>query len=221
MNVKISTGWKAALDQEFSKPYFGVLVQKVRAAYASEDVWPKGKNIFRAFDACDFDDIKVVILGQDPYPTPGHAHGLCFSVEENVRPLPKSLVNIFKEITDDLGKIVPPNGHLERWAKQGVFLLNTSLTVVAHQPNSHRNIGWEKFTDAVIQTISKQKENVVFLLWGSHAINKSPFIDRSKHTILTSVHPSPLSAYRGFFGCKHFSKTNEVLTSQGLSPIDW
>jgi len=221
MNVKISSNWHNVLKDEFDKPYFADLVTKVREAYTKGDVWPKGPNIFHAFDACEFDKIKVVILGQDPYPTPGHAHGLCFSVEENVKPLPRSLNNIFKEIQTDIGKPERSNGNLERWAVQGVFLLNTVLTVNAHQPNSHKNFGWEIFTNAVIQAISRQREQLVFLLWGSQAIQKSPLIDRSKHTILTTVHPSPLSAHRGFFGCKHFSKTNEVLTSHGLSPIDW
>lgn len=221
MDVKIELGWKAKLSDEFEKPYFKSLTLKVREAYKNSDVWPKGHNMFNAFDKCPFDDLKVVILGQDPYPTPGHAHGLCFSVTENVSPIPKSLINIFKEIESDLNIPFPKNGNLERWAKQGVFLLNTALTVKAYEPNSHKNFGWEKFTDSVISLISKQKTGIVFLLWGSNAIQKSVLIDKSNHTILTSVHPSPLSAYRGFLGCKHFSKTNEILISQNQKPIDW
>lgn len=221
MEVLIDESWKAKLQNEFEKPYFNLLVNKVREAYRTTDVWPKGAQIFNAFDKCRFENLKVVILGQDPYPTPGHAHGLCFSVQSHVKPFPKSLINIFKEIQTDLGKPFPENGNLERWAEQGVFLLNTALTVRAHEPNSHKDFGWEKFTDAVIRLISDEKQGVVFLLWGAHAIKKAELIDSSRHTILTSVHPSPLSAHRGFLGCKHFSKTNEILISQGLTPINW
>jgi uracil-DNA glycosylase len=170
---------------------------------------------------CPFDELKVVILGQDPYPTKGHAHGLCFSVEPGVKPFPKSLLNIFKEIQLDLGLPMPENGNLARWAEQGVLLLNSVLTVEEGKPDSHKAFGWEKFTDAVIQTINEQKTGVVFMLWGSKAISKESFIDSSKHLILKSVHPSPLSAYRGFFGCKHFSKTNEFLRMMEQTEIQW
>lgn len=221
MQVEIESSWRSALADEFEKPYFEELVNRVKQAYAAGDVWPKGKQIFNAFEKCPISELKVVILGQDPYPTPGHAHGLCFSVQEDVRPFPKSLNNIFKEIQDDLGQAIPENGSLERWASQGVFLLNTVLTVNAHNPNSHKAFGWETFTNRVIQEISNQTEGVVFLLWGSQAQKKIELIDTSKHHILKTVHPSPLSAYRGFFGCKHFSKANELLISQGKAPIKW
>lgn len=221
MEVNIESGWKNKLTDEFDKPYFQLLVAKVKNAYQTSDVWPKGNNIFKAFDACPFEQLKVVILGQDPYPTPGHAHGLCFSVPSTVKPIPKSLNNIFKEIKSDIGTEFPPDGNLERWAEQGILLLNTSLTVRAGEPNSHKDFGWEKFTDAVIRSISSNKTGVVFLLWGSHAIQKSALVDRNKHFVLTSVHPSPLSAHRGFLGCKHFSKTNEILISQNKTPIRW
>lgn len=221
MKVEIESSWKSILNEEFEKPYFIDLVNKVKAAYSTQDVWPKGKHIFNAFEHCHFDQLRVVILGQDPYPTPGHAHGLCFSVQEHVKPFPKSLNNIFKEIQDDLGKAIPENGSLIRWADQGVFLLNTVLTVSAHQPNSHKNFGWETFTNKVIEQISKQKEGVVFMLWGSQAQAKIDLIDQTKHHILKTVHPSPLSAYRGFFGCKHFSKANELLISHGHQSINW
>lgn len=221
MQVTIDSSWEALLQEEFDKEYFQTLVDRVKSAYKTHDVWPKGKNIFSAFNHCPFDQLKVVILGQDPYPTPGHAHGLCFSVSEEVRPFPKSLNNIFKEIKEDLGIDVPPNGNLNRWAEQGVFMLNTVLTVNAGEPNSHKKFGWERFTDEVIQLISNKKEQVVFLLWGAQAQKKMDLIDTTKHHILRSVHPSPLSAHRGFFGCKHFSKTNEILTSQQLDTIQW
>ncbi len=209
------------MSVEFDKPYFKELVWKVKEAYQKNEVWPKGGHIFNAFNKCPFPNLKVVILGQDPYPTPGHAHGLCFSVAENVFPFPKSLNNIFKEIKDDLGNEVPDSGSLESWAEQGVFLLNTVLTVNAHESNSHKEFGWERFTDEVIRAISDQKEKVVFLLWGSQAQRKMDIIDTEKHHILKAVHPSPLSAHKGFFGCKHFSKTNEILISQKLEPIHW
>mgnify|MGYP002621018734 CR=1 FL=1 len=221
MEVKIESSWQEVLKDEFQKPYFNDLVIKVKQAYATTDVWPKGSQIFNAFEKCPFNEVKVVILGQDPYPTPGHAHGLCFSVQEHVRPFPKSLNNIFKEIKDDIGKDVPNNGSLVRWAEQGVFLLNTVLTVNAGDPNSHKNFGWKTFTNRVIQEISNKLEGVVFLLWGAQAQKKIELIDTTKHHILKSVHPSPLSAHRGFFGCKHFSKANELLISQGKSPINW
>lgn len=221
MEVQIDPSWKEVLSDEFEKPYFAELVGKVKESYRTKDVWPKGQNIFNAFNKCKFDQLRVVILGQDPYPTPGHAHGLCFSVEESVRPFPKSLINIFKEITNDLDLPIPENGSLERWAEQGVFLLNTVLTVNAGEPNSHSKFGWQVFTDTVIKTVSDKKEGVVFLLWGAQAQKKIDLIDQTKHHILKSVHPSPLSAHRGFFGCKHFSKTNEILISQSKEPIIW
>lgn len=223
MNVAIHSSWEEVLKDEFTKPYFIKLTNEVRELYTNKKgiIFPKGSQIFRAFDLCPFDELKVVILGQDPYPTRGHAHGLCFSVEPNVRPFPKSLNNIFKEIQDDLKKPVPSNGNLERWAKQGVLLLNTVLTVQEGKPDSHKGLGWEKFTDAVIQKINSEKEGIVFMLWGSKAIAKEEMIDNSKHMILKSVHPSPLSAHRGFFGCKHFSKSNEFLRMLEKTEIDW
>ena len=223
MNVAIHSSWNEILKDEFKKPYFIQLTNEVRKLYLDKKgfVFPKGSQIFRAFDLCPFDEVKVVILGQDPYPTRGHAHGLCFSVEPNVRPFPKSLNNIFKEIQDDLNKSFPSDGNLERWARQGVLLLNTVLTVEEGKPDSHKGLGWEKFTDAVIQKINSGKEGVVFMLWGSKAIAKEEMIDKSKHLILKTVHPSPLSAHRGFFGCKHFSKTNEFLRLLEKTEIDW
>lgn len=221
MDVKIESSWKKALADTFDQPYFNTLIQNVKNAYATNDVWPKGSTIFAAFDACPLSTVKVVILGQDPYPTPGHAHGLCFSVPESVRPLAKSLQNIFKEIESDLNIKTPEHGNLTRWATQGVFMLNTVLTVNAFQPNSHKAFGWETFTDEVIQTISGECEGVIFLLWGSQAQKKAEIIDQNKHHILKAPHPSPLSAYRGFFGCKHFSKTNELLALQNKTPINW
>ncbi|MEX1000922.1 MAG: uracil-DNA glycosylase [Crocinitomicaceae bacterium] len=221
MDVKIEPSWQAILSSEFEKPYFINLVDKVKTSYRKNDVWPKGSNLFNAFNKCPFNRVKIVLLGQDPYPTPGHAHGLCFSVQEDVRPFPKSLTNIFKEIEEDIGTPVPDNGNLERWAEQGVFLLNTVLSVDAHQPNSHKDFGWQQFTDAVIMKISEHLKGVVFLLWGAQAQRKIDLIDTEKHHILKSVHPSPLSAYRGFFGCKHFSKANELLILQSKQPIKW
>jgi uracil-DNA glycosylase len=220
MDVKIASTWKQYLSQEFSKPYFTQLTDFVKTEYQTATVYPPGKEIFRAFDCCDFDQVKVVIIGQDPYHGAGQANGLCFSVRNGVR-VPPSLVNIFKEIQQDLGKPVPPSGDLERWANQGVLLLNATLTVRASTPGSHQNKGWETFTDAVIRKISEEKENVVFLLWGSYAQKKGEVIDRNKHLVLMSAHPSPFSADRGFFGCKHFSKANQYLKSKGLKEIDW
>ena len=221
MDVNIEPSWRKELATEFETPYFKSLVKNVTQAYTRNDVWPKSKDIFNAFDYCTFDNLKVVILGQDPYPTPGHAHGLCFSVEESIKPFPKSLNNIFKEINEDLKIATPENGSLTRWAKQGVLLLNTVLTVNAHDANSHKGFGWQTFTDNVIKMISEQKEGVVFLLWGAQAQKKAELIDSEKHHLLFSVHPSPLSAYRGFFGCKHFSKANDLLISRGHKPINW
>ncbi|MCH2225601.1 MAG: uracil-DNA glycosylase [Crocinitomicaceae bacterium] len=183
--------------------------------------FPKKKEIFRAFEACSFEKTKVVILGQDPYPTKGHAHGLCFSVEPDVRPLPKSLKNVFKELEEDLGIPISQDGDLNRWAEQGVLLMNSVLTVSEGQPDSHKGKGWELFTNAVIQALNDKKEDVVYLLWGSKAIKKAENVDPIKNLILQSPHPSPLSAYRGFFGCKHFSKTNEYLLKKGFQEIDW
>jgi len=220
MHVKIETSWKKHLSEEFDKPYFGQLITFVKSEYQTQTVYPPGKEIFSAFDFCDFDSVKVVIIGQDPYHGAGQANGLCFSVQDGVR-MPPSLVNIFKEIQSDLGKPIPKSGNLERWAKQGVLLLNATLTVRASSPGSHQHKGWEVFTDAVIKKISDEKEHIVFLLWGSYAQKKGEIIDRKKHHVLMSAHPSPFSADRGFFGNKHFSKTNDYLKNQGLQEIDW
>lgn len=221
MDVRIEESWKKVLEKEFEKDYFKQLVEFLKKEYQSKDIRPKDGDIFRAFNETPFSQVRVVILGQDPYPTPGHAHGLSFSVDATVNPLPKSLINIYKEIQSDLGKPSVTHGDLSTWAQQGVFLLNTALTVVAGKPNSHQNIGWEEFTDESIRQISMKKEGIVFILWGSNAQKKIPLIDQKKHVILKSVHPSPLSAYRGFFGCKHFSKTNEWLMNKGEDIINW
>jgi len=220
MDVRIETSWKQRLEEEFEKPYFGELIRFVRQEYASHTVFPPGKLIFNAFDHCPFDQVKVVILGQDPYHGPGQAHGLCFSVPDGV-PFPPSLQNIFTEIDKDLGVPVPASGNLERWANQGVFLLNATLTVRAHQAGSHQNKGWERFTDSVIHLLAENREHLVFMLWGSYAQQKGRFIDASRHLVLQSVHPSPLSAYRGFFGNRHFSQANAYLATHGLEPIHW
>ena len=220
MDVKISESWKTRLNSEFDKPYFTQLVDFVKLEYQTQSIYPPGREIFKAFDACNFDDVKVVIIGQDPYHGPGQANGLCFSVRDGVR-MPPSLVNIFKEIQNDIGKPIPKSGDLERWANQGVLLLNATLTVRASSPGSHQSKGWEQFTDSVIEKVSKEKENVVFLLWGAYAQKKGEVIDRTKHMVLMSAHPSPFSADRGFFGCKHFSKANEYLRSKGLKEIEW
>ena len=220
MEVKIASNWKSLLSEEFEKPYFRQLTEFVKNEYKSQTIYPKGVDIFKAFDRCDFSDVKVVIIGQDPYHGPGQANGLCFSVGAGIR-MPPSLLNIFKEIRDDLGKPIPASGDLERWAQQGVLLLNATLTVKANQPGSHQNRGWETFTDAVIQKVSQEKDGVVFLLWGAYAHKKGEIIDRSKHMVLMSAHPSPFSADRGFFGCKHFSKANAYLKSKGKAEIDW
>ncbi len=219
-DVKIAPSWKERLKSEFDKPYFNQLIDFVKQEYQSQTVFPPGKEIFHAFDCADFDTVKVVILGQDPYHGPGQANGLCFSVREGVV-LPPSLKNIFKEIQSDLGKPFPKSGDLQRWADQGVLLLNATLTVRASSPGSHQNKGWEQFTDAVIKEISDKKNNVVFLLWGAYAQKKGEIIDRSRHLVLMSAHPSPFSADRGFFGNKHFSKTNDYLKSKGLKEIEW
>ncbi|MBX2901564.1 MAG: uracil-DNA glycosylase [Cyclobacteriaceae bacterium] len=218
--VKIAVSWKKYLADEFEKEYFGQLTDFVRNEYQNYAVYPPGKEIFRAFDCADFDAVNVVIIGQDPYHGPGQANGLCFSVRDGI-PFPPSLKNIFKEIQADLGKPMPQSGDLERWARQGVLLLNATLTVRAGEAGSHQKKGWEQFTDAVIKAISDNKSNVVFLLWGAYAQKKGEIIDRNKHLVLMSAHPSPFSADRGFFGNKHFSKTNEFLKSKGLKEIEW
>ena len=220
MDVKMESGWKEQLSTEFEKEYFARLIDFVREEYKTHRIYPPGKLIFNAFDQCPFSKLKVVILGQDPYHGPGQAHGLCFSVTEGI-PFPPSLKNIFKELKDDVGKEIPANGDLTNWAKQGVLLLNATLTVRAHQAGSHQKKGWEEFTDSAIQKASDHKERLVFLLWGNYAISKRPLIDENKHLVLTSVHPSPLSASRGFFGNKHFSRANEFLQKNGLEPIVW
>ncbi len=221
MNVNIAPSWKSILAQEFDKEYFKSLVSFVKSEYLQQTCYPKGEEIFAAFDFCSLDDLKVVIIGQDPYHGIGQANGLCFSVNDNIA-LPPSLQNIFKEIETDIGKSIPTNGNLEHLAKQGVLLLNATLTVRAHQAGSHQNKGWEKFTDAVISQISNQKENIVFLLWGGYAKKKGAKINKTKHYVLTSGHPSPLSANRGFwFGNKHFSETNNFLQKKGLAIINW
>ena len=219
-DVKMAVSWKERLTGEFEKPYFQNLTGFVRAEYQSQTVYPPGKEIFRAFDSCDFETLKVVIIGQDPYHGAGQANGLCFSVRPDV-PIPRSLVNIFKEIRDDLGIPFPDNGDLERWARQGVLLLNATLTVRAASPGSHQNKGWEIFTDAVIKRISEEKSNIVFILWGAYAQKKGEVIDRVKHFVISSPHPSPFSADRGFFGSKPFSKSNDYLKSKGIPGIEW
>ena len=220
MDVKIADSWKDHLKGEFSQNYFKKLADFVKTEKASHTIYPPGKQIFSAFERCSFDQVKVVIIGQDPYHGPGQANGLCFSVSDGIKP-PPSLVNIFKEIKNDLGKEIPKSGNLERWAEQGVLLLNATLTVRANSPGSHQKKGWEEFTDAVIKIISQEKEHVVFMLWGAYAQKKGEIIDKEKHFVLQSAHPSPFSADRGFFGNKHFSKANEYLVKHGLKPIDW
>ena len=218
--IKIDPSWETRLLGEFEKPYFKLLVDFVRKEFLSNAIYPPGKEIFRAFDVCKFEDVKVVIIGQDPYHSAGQANGLCFSVRDGIR-LPPSLMNIFKEIHQDLGKKIPASGDLERWAKQGVLLLNATLTVRAATPGSHQNKGWETFTDEVIRKLSQEKSGVVFLLWGAYAQKKGEIIDRAKHCVLMSAHPSPFSVDRGFFGNRHFSKANAYLRSKGLKEIDW
>jgi uracil-DNA glycosylase len=219
-DVKIEQSWREALTDEFDKEYFDTLVTYIKTKYKETVVYPPAGKIFEAFNACPFDKVRVVILGQDPYHGPDQAHGLSFSVPDG-QPKPPSLQNIYKELKNDLGIQPPAHGNLLHWAKQGVFLLNAILTVEASKPASHQNIGWEQFTDAVIKTISDKRENVVFILWGSYAQKKGAIIDESKHYIIRSVHPSPLSANRGFFGSKPFSKTNTYLIEHGLESIAW
>lgn len=218
--VTIEPSWQAHLQKEFDKPYFENLIAFVKQEYAHHTVYPPGRLIFNAFNLCPFDKVKVVLIGQDPYHEPGQAHGLCFSVNDGVQ-FPPSLNNIFKEIKDDTGADIPTSGNLTRWAEQGVLLLNATLTVREHAAGSHQKHGWEEFTDEVIRTISNEREGIVFILWGSYAQSKAQLIDSSKHFILKSAHPSPLSAYRGFFGNHHFSLTNMYLQKRGESPIKW
>ena len=216
----ITNDWQQPLEVEFKKPYYKDLYKKVLEEYRSRQIFPNPDDIFNAFHLTPLKDVKVVILGQDPYHNDGQAHGLCFSVKPDVE-VPPSLVNIYKELHDDLGCYIPNNGYLVKWAKQGVLMLNTVLTVRAHQANSHRGIGWEQFTDAVIRAVDAQDRPIVFLLWGRPAQMKKSMLHNPKHLILEAPHPSPLSAYRGFFGCKHFSQTNAFLEKNGLAPIDW
>lgn len=221
MDVKIEESWKRVLGDEFDKDYFIKLTDFVRAQYLSgKKIYPAPKNIFNAFNLCPFDDVRVVIIGQDPYHEPGQAHGLCFSVPDGITP-PPSLVNIYKEIESDLGRPSATHGDLTAWARQGVLLLNSTLTVAAHLAASHVGRGWEEFTDAVIRALATRREGVVYMLWGSYAQRKAAIVDENKNLVLKSVHPSPLSAYRGFFGCKHFSRANEYLAAHGGKPINW
>ena len=220
VDVKIEPSWKELLKDEFEKPYFSELIQFVKNEYKTTKIYPPGKLIFNAFDHCPAEQTKVVILGQDPYHGPGQAHGLCFSVNDGV-PFPPSLVNIFKEIKADIGTETPTTGNLTRWAEQGVLLLNATLTVRAHQAGSHQNRGWEAFTDAAIRALAEEREHLVFILWGAYAQRKGAFIDRNKHLVLSSAHPSPLSAYNGFFGNKHFSRANDYLKANGETEIVW
>ncbi|MCM1310129.1 MAG: uracil-DNA glycosylase [Bacteroides sp.] len=220
MNVRINEEWRKALADVWESDSFAQTAGYVRREYSVCTVFPGASKIFAAFDLCPFSQVKVVIIGQDPYHGDGQANGLAFSVEPNID-VPPSLVNIFKEIHDDVGSPIPDNGDLTRWAKQGVLLLNNSLTVRAHSPASHSNIGWELVTDAAIKALSENRQHLVFILWGSHAQRKLPLIDSSKHLVLTAPHPSPLSAYRGFFGCKHFTKTNDYLKQHNITPILW
>lgn len=220
MDVTIDSSWKSLLKDEFEKEYFIRLTEFVREEYKTQTVYPPAGLIFNAFNLCPFPGVKVVIIGQDPYHGPGQAHGLCFSVRDGIC-FPPSLLNIFKEIELDMGIKRPVSGNLERWAKQGVLLINATLTVRAHLAGSHQKKGWEQFTDAVISSVNKEKENVVFLLWGAYAQKKGEAIDRNRHLVMESVHPSPLSASRGFFGNGHFSKCNKYLSENGIPPIDW
>ncbi|MBR1426193.1 MAG: uracil-DNA glycosylase [Paludibacteraceae bacterium] len=220
MNVRIEDTWRAVLQPEFDKPYFELLTSFVRAEYAQHRCFPPGHLIFHAFDACPFDRVRVVILGQDPYHDVGQANGLCFSVNDGIR-IPPSLENIYKELQRDLGKPIPASGNLQSWADQGVLLLNATLTVQAHRAGSHQNKGWEELTDAAIRALNDRRQHLVFMLWGSYAQRKGAFIDRRRHLVLTAPHPSPLSAYRGFIGCGHFSEANRYLQQHGLPPINW
>ena len=220
MNVRIDESWREVLQPEFDKPYFELLTNFVRQAYRTTQCFPPAGQIFRAFDLCPFEQVRVVIIGQDPYHDVNQAHGLCFSVQDGVR-IPPSLENIYKELHRDLGKPIPTSGNLTHWAEQGVLLLNATLTVEAHHAGSHQGKGWEELTDAAIQALNDRRSNIVFLLWGSYAQRKGQFIDRRRHLVLTAVHPSPLSAYRGFIGCGHFSQANTYLQQHGQTPINW
>lgn len=220
MNVRIDESWRVVLQPEFDKPYFEILTSFVRRAYSTATCYPPAKLIFHAFDACPFDKVRVVILGQDPYHEPGQAEGWAFSVPDGVR-VPPSLENIYKELNRDLGKPVPATGHLASWVEQGVLLLNATLTVQAHCAGSHQNKGWEELTDAAIMALNDQREHLVFMLWGSYAQRKGRFINRRKHLVLEAPHPSPLSAYRGFIGCGHFSAANNYLLQHHLPPVQW
>ena len=220
MNIKIEESWKRELADEWEKEYFKRLTEFVRQEYSTKQIFPPGRQIFAAFDSTPFPDVKVVILGQDPYHDVGQANGLCFSVNDGI-PFPPSLRNIFKEIESDIGTPIPQSGDLSRWAKQGVLLLNATLTVEAHRAGSHQRRCWEEFTDQVINHLATKRNNIVFILWGSYAIGKGSFIDRNRHLVLTSVHPSPLSAHRGFFGNHHFSRANQYLIEHGKTPIEW
>ena len=220
MEVRMAADWKAVLAEELEKPYFAELVDFVKQEYATQRIYPRGRNIFRAFDKCPFEQLKVVIIGQDPYHGEGQANGLCFSVGEGV-PFPPSLKNIFQEVHSDTGAAIPTSGNLDRWAEQGVLLLNSVLTVREHQAASHAGHGWERFTDAVVREIAQRKQGVVYLLWGNYAQRKGAIADPQHNCILKAVHPSPLSVYRGFFGCRHFSQANAYLQSVGKTPIQW
>jgi uracil-DNA glycosylase len=223
MDLKLNNSWQKFIDEESKKNYFVDLISFIDEVYENnnESVFPAKNELLKAFTMCPIEDLKVVILGQDPYPTKGYANGLCFSVNEDVKPFPKSLKNIFSEVENDLSIPSPENGNLERWANQGVLLLNNVLSVIEGKPDSHANKGWELFTNAAIDYLGKEKQGIVYLLWGSKAQEKAAKIDEKHNLILKSVHPSPLSAYRGFFGCKHFSKTNEYLIAQRKNPINW
>lgn len=220
MSIRMEESWKQRLKDEFDKPYFKTLTDFVREEYSTRKIYPPAKLIFNAFDQCPFHQVKVVIVGQDPYHEPGQAHGLCFSVNDGVA-IPPSLINIYKEIHDDLGVPVPKSGNLERWSRQGVLLLNATLTVRAHQAGSHQHRGWEEFTDSAILHLANERDHLVFILWGAYAQRKGASIDTNRHLVLKSAHPSPLSAHRGFFGNKHFSQANAYLLANGISPIDW
>lgn len=220
MQVRIDDTWRQVLQPEFDKPYFELLTSFVRHAYQATTCFPPARLIFNAFDSCPFPRVRVVIIGQDPYHDVGQAHGLCFSVNDGIA-IPPSLENIYKEIHRDLGKPIPASGNLQRWADQGVLLLNATLTVEAHRAGSHQNKGWEELTDAAIRALNERREHIVYMLWGSYAQRKGQFIDRRRNLVLTAPHPSPLSAYRGFIGCGHFSQANNYLLQHGLQPIDW
>jgi uracil-DNA glycosylase len=220
MQVRIDDSWREVLQTEFDKPYFELLTDFVRHAYRTTQCFPPARQIFRAFDLCPFDKVRVVIIGQDPYHDVNQAHGLCFSVQDGVK-IPPSLDNIYKELNRDLGKPIPSSGDLTHWAEQGVLLLNATLTVEAHRAGSHQGKGWEELTDAAIMSLNEKREKIVFMLWGSYAQRKGKYIDRRKHLVLEAVHPSPLSAYRGFIGCGHFSQANNYLVQHGQTPIVW